>query len=31
VGVFIAIALLLLNQATADRQTQGLQALDRHD
>lgn len=29
--MFIAIALLLLNQATADRQTQGLQALDRHD
>jgi tetratricopeptide (TPR) repeat protein len=31
VGVLIAIALLLLNQAPADRQTQGLQALDRHD
>lgn len=29
--MFIAIALLLLNQAAADRQTQGLQALDRHD
>lgn len=29
--MFIAIALLLLNQAAADRQTQGLQALDHHD